>query len=93
MDEYIVHVKIQRDGYPERQEDEVSDLAEFDPAWLLYALEHDIISLISGEGPVLPDLEVETGPVMLPHWMGQGEAPPGTWEHLWKQRAEAAQEE
>lgn len=91
MTEYIVNARIQRDGHAPREAGQVSDLAEFDPAFLSYALEHDIISLVAGEGPVLPEPEVEPGPVTLTHWMGQGAAPPGTWEHLWQEQV-AAQE-
>jgi len=92
MTEYIVHSRIQRDGFAPLEPGEVSDLAEFDAAFIHYALEQDIISLVSGDAPALPEPEVETGPVMLTHWMGQGEPPPGTWEHLWRQQAQGKED-
>lgn len=36
--------------------------------------------------PTLPTPDTDPPPVALPHWEGEGDPPPGTWEYEWRQR-------
>lgn len=42
-----------------------------------------------GDAPEPPPVEAVEPPLALPHWVGEGEPPPGTWEYVWQEQAAA----